>query len=257
MEYEHLIVEKRDRIYYVTLNRPERMNAMAPQTFTEIERVCQEFNGDPEGYVMIVSGAGERAFCTGMDLKILAEEGRPYNYEEFQDWSRYGFAQADKPVIAAIHGYCLAGGMEMALTCDIRIAAEEATFGMPEPKVGLAPAAALMYLHRVIPLGEAMYILLTGERISAQEAHRIGFVHQLVPRQDLMGAATAIAQQIAGCAPLAIKAIKQVVRYTRYVPPELAAHLQPAILAPVSRSEDAVEGPRAFAEKRKPVWKGK
>ena len=261
MEYQHLAVEK-GPIYTVTFNRPESMNSIALRTFDEIDQACAEFNQDSAARVMIVTGAGERAFSSGVDLKErneLAKEGVAgfQEFSSFRDWTRYGFLQVDKPVIAAINGYCLAGGLEMSLTCDIRVAADHASFGLPEPRVGIVPAVGLVYLSRLIPMGEAMYILLTGERISAQEAYRIGLVHQVVPLADLMSTATTIAEQIVECAPLPLQAIKRTIQQTTNVPPELGSRLMNSMVEHISTTEDAKEGPRAFTEKRKPVWQGR
>jgi dehydration protein DpgD len=259
LNYQHLAVKK-GSIYTVTFNRPERMNALAYRTFDEIAQVCEDFNQDSEGRVMIVTGAGDRAFSSGVDLKERTEgiirEGKGFEYASFRDWTRYGFLPAEKPVIAAINGYCLAGGLEMSLTCDIRIAADHATFGLPEPRVGIVPGQALAYLARLVPMGEAMYLMLTGERITSQDAYRIGLIHQVVPPAELMSTAQSIAQSILECAPLSLQAIKKAVRQTTFVPPELASRLLSNILQPIGESEDAKEGPRAFVEKRKPIWKG-
>jgi E-phenylitaconyl-CoA hydratase len=238
------------------------MNSLSLRSFDEIDQVCSEFNDDPAARVMIVTGAGERAFSSGVDLKERNELNKDgaVGFNEFtksRDWTRYGFMQAKKPVIAAINGYCLAGGLEMSLACDIRIAADNALFGLPEPRVGIVPAVGLVYLPRFIPMGEAMYILLTGERINAQEAYRIGLVHQVVPLADLMASAIKIAEQIVACAPLSVQAIKQTVQQTAYVPPELGSRLLNNLVGSVVETEDATEGPRAFTEKRKPIWKGR
>ncbi len=250
-----ILYEKRNRIAYITLNRPEAMNSMNSALNRQFREALYEFRDDPEILVGIVTGAGDKAFCAGMDLKErnaanqgLAGPPVPSFLPEDVVW---------KPMIAAINGFCLAGGLERALTCDIRIAAEHATFGLPEPRWSLTASYGLHNLSRMIPLGEALYIQLTGERINAQEALRIGLVHKVVPLADLMAEAEKVAESIKLCAPLAVSAIKQIVMTCRNLPVEYSYKFADSLAEKVRNSEDSKEGPRAFAEKRAPQWKGR
>jgi enoyl-CoA hydratase/carnithine racemase len=259
-DYQFVRYECRGHVATVTLNRPEVLNALHPPAEAELEHIWQDFSADPELWVAIVTGAGERAFCAGADLKYRttqADEGalrRPPGH-------RGGaLDRCDKPIIAAINGYALGGGLELALQCDILIAAEQAQLGLPEARRGLlADAGGVVKLPRRIPYHLAMGLLLSGRLISAQEAYRLGLLNEVVPLADLQPAAERWAAEILACSPLAVQAAKQVVRNTLDLPPE-AAMERIESLAAVRRlreSDDYAEGPRAFAAKRKPEWKGR
>jgi crotonobetainyl-CoA hydratase len=235
------------------------MNALHPPANFELEGVFDDFVADPELWVAILTGAGERAFCAGNDLKFQASAaGR-------LEIPRTGFAgitsrfDNPKPLIAAVNGVAMGGGFEIALACDLIIASENAVFALPEPRVGLAALAGGIHrLPRVIGMKRAMGMMLTGRRVSAEEGERLGFVNEVTPPGELMAVARRWADQIVECAPLSVRATKQAaydgMRHGRIE--EAMAERYPAI-AELFRSEDFVEGPLAFAEKRPPNWKGR
>jgi len=259
-DFSNIIYEKKGRIAYVTINRPQRMNAVDPATSRELLQAFSDFRDDDELWVAILTGAGEKAFSAGADLVDLAQalaggEARFYDVP-FGGISR-GF-QTWKPMIAAINGYCLAGGLELTLCCDIRVAAEHATFGLPEPTRAIVPGAGgTQRLPRTIPLSFAMEILLTGGRIDAQTALQWGLVSHVVPLANLMAKAEEIANAICQCGPLAVRAIKQAAYQGLDMSLEEGLALEFRLQADVLRTEDARQGPLAFAQKRKPEYKGR
>jgi crotonobetainyl-CoA hydratase len=257
--FEHVRAEVEDGILTLTLDRPQVLNALHLPAHVELSRVFDWYAEDPALRVAIVTGAGDRAFCVGTDLKSLAQTG---DYE----YPRGGFAGITKrfdlwkPVIAAVNGLCLGGGVEILAACDLAIAAEHAEFGLPEPRVGLAAlgGGALQRLARQLPMKDAMGLVLTGKRIPAAEALRISLVNEVVPRGEALQRARAIARDMLECAPLALEASKQVMLQS-LADADLAAAMvrrYPAAERMLA-SEDAKEGPRAFAEKRKPRWQGR
>ena len=257
-----VLYEKKGRIAYMTINQPEVLNAIDPETGALRARYLADFRNDPDCWVMVLTGAGEKAFSTGMDLKARAsadERGETVTATSGRTpiWDAVNAREIWKPIIGAINGYCLAGGLEMALTCDIRIAASHAMFGMPEVTRGFTPGPAMTLLPRCVPLGEALYILLTGDTIDAQEALRIGLIHSVVPSAELMPTATRIAEKICSNGPLAVQAVKQAVIAGVDLPLQRACHFAQNLFDQVFQTEDAREGPRAFAEKRQPVYRGK
>jgi enoyl-CoA hydratase/carnithine racemase len=260
-EYKNILFDKKEHLAYVTLNRPERRNAIDPATSQELLDAFMAFKDDDELWVAIVTGTGEQAFSAGADLVAMAESfaggggGAPMNVP-FAGITR-GF-ECWKPMIAAINGYCLAGGLELALSCDIRIAAEHATFGLPEPKRAIIPGAGgTQRLPRAVPLAFAMELLLTGDRFDSETALRFGLVSQVVPAEKLMSTAEEVAGRILECGPLAVRAIKQAALEGRQMTLVDGLKLESQLAGQVFRSEDAREGPTAFAQKRQPVYKGK
>lgn len=259
MAYEFATYEKKGRIATVTINRPERMNALHPPANLELHDIWNDFQNDPEVWIGILTGSGERAFSAGNDLKYTAEHG--LNMVRVGDSGFGGLAKRTtcwKPIIAAVNGFALGGGFEMALACDIIIAADHARLGLPEPRVGLmAGAGGVHRLPRMMPQKIAMGYILTGRHMTAQEAHRWGIVNEVVPLADLMPTVERWAQDILEGAPLSIRASKQAAMTGLGHPLDIALNLEYSQSTAMRRSEDIVEGPKAFAEKRKPNWKGR
>ena len=259
MAYEFVTYEKKGRIATVTINRPERMNALHPPANLELHDVWSDFQDDPEVWIGILTGSGDRAFSAGNDLKYTAEHG--LGGVRVGESGFGGLAKRTdcwKPIIAAVNGFALGGGFEMALACDIIIAADHARLGLPEPRVGLmAGAGGVHRLPRMMPQKIAMGYILTGRHMTAQEAHRWGIVNEVVSLADLVPTAHNWAQDILEGAPLSIRASKQAAMMGLGHPLEIALNLEYTQNTVMRRSEDIVEGPKAFAEKRKPNWKGR
>jgi crotonobetainyl-CoA hydratase len=256
--YEYCTVVDDGPLRIVTINRPEVMNALHSQASHELEKVWDEFAARDDLWVGIVTGAGERAFSAGNDLKVQAAGKRGPR-------PRSGFAglthrfDLDKPLIAAVNGVAMGGGFETALACDIIVAAENAIFALPEPRVGLiAGAGGVHRLPRVIPQKQAMGMILTGRRVPAAEGRELGFVNEVVPAGQALAAARRWAASILECSPMAVRASKQAA-YRGLDAPDLATALEtvyPAQQANLT-SQDYIEGPRAFAEKRRPNWQNR
>ncbi len=260
MAYESIEVSAEDHICQVLLNRPEALNAITPTMHAELQQAFDDFAANDAQYVCVVQGAGERAFCAGSDLKSIAFEGKntyPKNgYAGLIE--RYDLA---KPIIAAVDGFALGGGFEVALACDIIIATERSTFGLPEPLVGaVALGGGLHRLARQIGLKQAMGMVLTADRVTAEEGLRLGFVNQVVSVDDFDRVVESWCERILRCAPLSIAASKEAIMLG-LGEPSLGAAMEAQEEYPAfyrwRRSDDAIEGPRAFAEKRAPRWTGR
>ncbi len=258
MTYEFINYEKKGHIAYVTINRPERLNALHPPANQELYHAFNDFRDDPDVWVAIVTGIGKRAFSAGNDLKYTAEHGRR---DRSLDIARFGGITSNfecwKPIIAAVNGFALGGGFELALACDIIIAADHAEVGLPEPRVGLvAGAGGVHRLPRHIPLKIAMGMLLTARRIPILEAQKLGLINEVVPLADLMSTAERWANEILEVAPLSARASKQMAMSGLGWPLDVTMSRNYTEYQKAVASEDFLEGPRAFAEKRKPNWKG-
>lgn len=251
--------EKRDRKAYITLNRPEAMNALNTTVREGLRGAMSDLRDDPDILVGIITGAGGRAFSAGMDLKerTQLDQAGGAQRQEYNTWDgRWTEFGVWKPLIAAIDGFCLAGGFELSLQCDIRIATQQSRFGLPEPRRSLLAGYGLHNLSRMIPLGHALYIQLTGNHVTAETAEKWGIIQEVVPDRDaLMERVERIADDILECAPLAVQSIKRIVLQGRNMPVEYSMKLAAPISDIISKTEDRLEGPKAFAEKRKPVWK--
>ncbi|WP_109807528.1 enoyl-CoA hydratase-related protein [Sphingosinithalassobacter portus] len=261
---KYCMVEREGPLTIVTINRPDSMNALTPQANAELAELFDDFAADPDQWVAILTGAGDRAFSSGNDLKatsVSMARGAPL------ETPVTGFAgltsrfDLDKPVIAAVNGVAMGGGFEIALACDLIVASENALFALPEPKVGLAAlAGGLLRLPRQIGLKQAMGMILTGRRVPAQEGMALGFVNEVVPQGAALAGARRWAESILECSPMSIRASKQVVRkgLDTLTLAEIDGEQDrlPAVKA-LFRSADVREGPLAFAEKRKPNWKGR
>lgn len=254
----HVTFERRGAVALITIQRPEVLNALHPAGHEEMSQAFDRFRDDPALYVAVVTGAGDRAFCVGTDLKALAQTG---------DHSKpaTGFAgithRTDlfKPVIAAVNGTCLGGGLEIVAACDLAVASEQARFGLPEPRVGLAALGGglLQRLPRQLAAKHANWLVLTGRPISASQAREMGLINEVVAHDQVVPQALALADTLLECAPLALQASKQVMQQSLATPDlfeSMRAHypLADRMLA----SQDAIEGPLAFSEKRSPRWSG-
>jgi enoyl-CoA hydratase/carnithine racemase len=260
MAYEFISVERDGPVTVVTLNRPDVMNALHSPAHHELHAAFDAFAADPDQWVAIITGAGERAFSAGNDLKHQATGGGmglpPSGFAGLTE--RFDLT---KPLIAAVNGVAMGGGFEIALACDLIIAAETATFALPEPRVGLAAlAGGLHRLPRQIGEKQAMGMILTGRRVSAAEGRELGFVNEVVPAADLMTAARRWAAQICELSPMSIRASKEAVFKGLdevSLAAAMAAQMRYPAISAMLRSEDFKEGPMAFAQKRPPQWKGR
>lgn len=254
-----VLYEKKGRIAYLTLNRPEKMNAFDPETIDELAKAWVRLRDDPDAWVGIITGAGEKAFCTGYDLGGGGSDLRATLKSVANPKRTAGISplthQVWKPVIAAINGFCIAGGWWIAQDCDVRVAADTASFSIATARWNLAePNTGDMW--RYLAPGHALELMLVGDRINAQRAYEIGFVNKVVPKADLMTAATAMANKILENGPVASFRIKELFYKSREMNAKQTWELMEKLFIPLYGMEDSVEGLKAFAERRKPVYKG-
>ena len=257
--YETLLVERRGRVALITINRPQKLNALNIQTRAEGAAALDELREDDSVRVVVITGAGEKAFVAGADIAEF--EGRTSITQRDVMTARSLFTAVDtfpKPVIAMINGFCLGGGCELALSCDLRVASESARFGQPEINLGIIPGGGgTQRLTRLVGEGKAMELILTGEMIDAQHAYRLGLVNHVFPAADLEAKTMEIANRIAEKSPVALRMAKEAVKTAARANLDEGLRREVDLFALCFSSEDKDEGVRAFLEKRKPEFKGR
>lgn len=249
-----------DHVATITIDRPDVLNAIDLATEAELQRIWTELEREDEVRLVVLTGAGDRAFCVGADLKNPSVKGVDY-WAASRPGGFGGIALRETlnvPVLARVNGFALGGGFEMVLGCDLVVACEEASFGLPEALVGRMPLdGGMTLLQRQIPFRQAMGMMMTGQRINARRALELGLVNEVVPRAELDAAVARWTQAVLACAPLSLRAIKQVVRQTGTLSPTQAQAVRLPALVRALQSEDASEGVAAFQQKRKPQWRGR
>lgn len=259
---DEVLVERRDHVAVLTLNRPEAMNSVNEALATALGAALEEVAADSEVRAVVLTGAGDRAFCAGMDLKAFAR-GEGASAAGHPEWGFAGFVRhaIDKPVIAAVNGFALGGGSELVLACDLAVAGRSVKLGFPEVTRGLvAGAGGVIRLQRQVPRKFALEAVLTGEPIPAERAYELGLINRVVDDGTALDAALALAERIAANAPLAVQLSKSFIRASDDFGSDWGDEIwqaHDAAILPVFSSEDAREGATAFAEKRAPVWKGR
>jgi enoyl-CoA hydratase len=265
-----LLLEVRNHVAYLTINRPEVHNSFSPEVVLRLADAWERVNTDDDIRVALITGAGDKAFSAGADLgrliPLMTGARKPEDEWDHKlaanrrlgDHAILRHYDVDKPIIAAVNGFCIAGGFELMQATDLRVAAEHARFGLQEVKWAIIPASgSLVRLQRQMPYCKAMEILLTGNLIDAQEAYRLGLVNYVVPANQVIAKAEELAAVIAANGPIAVRAIKQGVRRAIGHPYDEAFKIENEVARPVMKSQDAREGPRAFIEKRNPVYQGR
>jgi len=258
--YQTLIYEKKENIGVLTINRPQRMNAISNELTSELKKFLDEIENDDELRVLVITGAGDKAFVAGADINELVDRdaliGRRVSRQRQEIFSR--IENLHVPAIAAINGYALGGGLELALACSIRVCSDKAQFGAPEVKLGIIPGdGGTQRLPRLVGLGRAMEMILTGDFIDAEEAYRIGLVNKIVPHEELMEKAMELAKKIASRPPLAVRYAKETVNRSLEGSTVSGFALESFLHALSCTTEDKKEGVSAFLEKRKGKFKGR
>ena len=260
MTFDNLLVERDDAVAVVTLNRPKVLNALNGQTLSELSAAMASLKGDAGVRAIVLTGAGEKSFVAGADINELAVLSPVAGKEHARAGQQVfnAIEQLGKPVIAAINGFALGGGCELAMACTLRLAADTARFGQPEINLGLIPGyAGSQRLPRLVGKGCALEILLTGEMIGAARAYEIGLVNRVVPAAELMTEARKLARVLASKAPIAVRYIIEAVNQGLDTPFAAGEFLETSLFGTIASSDDMREGTKAFLEKRAPVWQGK
>ena len=259
MAYETILIERKGAVAVIRLNRPDKLNAMNTKLKDEVAHALGDLEKDDSVHVAVITGVGDKAFVAGADINEFAGK------KPADQWAAYGPASLynvvdrfPKPILAMINGYCLGGGCELAMACDIRIASDKAQLGQPEINIGIIPGGGgSQRLPRLVGLGKALELILTGDRIPAQEANRIGLVDAVVPHAELEARTMELAEKIASKSPIAVRLAKAAVKASANAPLEQGLRYEQSLFSVVFSTEDKEEGVRAFLEKRTPVWKGR
>lgn len=257
---DELQYEVRDSIAWITLNRPEALNAISDHIRAALPESLARADADDAVRVIVIRGAGEKAFCAGADIKGFNAVESLVTFRQNRAHAHWilAFDRTRKPIIAAIHGYCLGGGLEIAMACDIRIAAEGAKFGLPEVSRGTLPGAGgTQRLARIVGLGRALDMILSADHLSAEDALRMGLVSRVAPRAELLSVAEALAKRIASHAPLAVLLVKEAVHSSLDTELATGLRVEADLSALIASTEDRIEAGKAFREKRKPDFKGR
>jgi enoyl-CoA hydratase len=259
-DYANLLVETRGNVTLVTLNRPQALNALNSAVLEELIAAFAVFEGDETQRCAVLTGAGEKAFAAGADIKEMAEmpAAEFYARDMFARWQSHVVNAVRKPWIAAVNGFALGGGCELAMMADFIVAADSATFGQPEIRLGVVPGmGGSQRLTRAVGKAKAMELVLTGRTLGAAEAERAGLVARVVPAADLLDTALGLAAEIAAMPPLAVLAAKELVNAAQQLPLDEGIRLERRLFHLLAATEDKAEGMAAFVEKRKAVWKGR
>lgn len=264
MSYKAIAYQKRDQIGYITLNRPEAANAINVQMAMELEEVCQRINEDKDTTIAVITGTGQKAFCSGEDLSQFSASllGDAPSLDALKEFTlRYNVSAMvggiECPVVAAINGDALGAGLALALSCDLRVASAEALFGVPDLTRGCFLASGItQWLPRMVGRGKAMELILTAETIDAPEAQRIGLVHQLVPQQEVLSEAEKLAKDVASKGPLALRYVKEAVNKGLDLTLEQGLRLECDLYMILQTTHDRIEGVTAFRQKRQPSFTG-
>jgi crotonobetainyl-CoA hydratase len=255
---DEVLRERRGNVEILTINRPEARNAINGAVSRAMSSIMDELTRDPECWVVVITGSGDKAFSAGMDLKAFSSGEGGDIIGASGGFAGISQREFPKPIIAAVNGSALAGGFEIMLSCDLVVAAEHATFGIPEAKRGLiAGAGGLIRMPKRLPMAIALEMAMTGDPIDATRAYALGLVNQVVPAAELMAETLALAERIAANAPLAVRYSKKVMKQAAEVPEKDGWKINTEAVGVVFSSADAMEGPLAFAEKRPPKWQGK
>lgn len=261
MEYSNIRLEKRGRVALLTFSRPQALNALNGKTFGEISAAVAEVDADPEALVLIITGEGEKAFAAGADITEINAVKTPAEGVELAMRGQNAIAALEalsKPVIAAINGFALGAGCELALACDIRLAADSAKLGLPEVGLGILPGCGgTQRLPRLVGKGMAKLLIYTGDLVEAAQASEIGLVEKVVPAASLMEEAFALAEKIASKAPIGVSLAKRAIEEGMECDLKRGLHIEVQSFAILCSTEDRLEGTRAFIEKRKPSFKGR